>query len=341
MTKEYKKKNLFDKILDDREKVVNEIIKRMEKDGLNWNKGWSPEMVAPQNPASNINYKGKNILKCFNEAINKEYKDPRWVTFNQAKDNNWQIKKGAKSVLLEKWIFEKKEKVKNEKTGEIKEEIIKLSKPIPNYFRVFNASDVNGMPPLNIKPLDKNETLEIAENFLKSSKIPVVEVAQDKAFYSPDKNKIILPLKDTFKSQESYLATALHEMVHSTGKELNRDMSGSFGDEKYAKEELVAELGSLFLQGKLGIKLEDRHVDNHTAYLKSWIKVLKDNPKNLFEAADKAEKASTLLFDNYKQYLKEHNLENTKGKKVENVKSTKEKAKRTRAIRGKVEAKEK
>jgi antirestriction protein ArdC len=301
----------LDIVMNDRKKLVEEIIKRMEKQGLEWKKDWTPEMLLPKNPSSNVIYKGRNVLKTFHASLVNEYNDPRWVTFKQAQDEGWKIKPGAKSIILEKWIFEKEEKQKNPETG-IEEKVkVKLDTPIPNYFRVFNANDVEGIPPLNLKPLEKTETLKIAEDFIKSSKIPIIETAQPDAFYTPSKDKILIPLKETFKSQESYLATVLHEMVHSTGKELNRDISNNFGSEKYAKEELVAELGAMMLQGKLGIKLEDTHIDNHGAYLQSWIKVLKNDFNELFKASIEAEKASELLYNRYLEHSKEKIINKT------------------------------
>ena len=89
-------------LMNDRKKLVEEIISRIEKQGLEWKKGWTPEMLLPKNPSSNVTYKGRNVLKTFNAALINEYNDPRWVTFKQAEKEGWRIKKGAKSVLLEK-----------------------------------------------------------------------------------------------------------------------------------------------------------------------------------------------------------------------------------------------
>ena len=90
-------------------------------------------------------------------------------------------------------------------------------------------------------------------------------------------------------------------MGHSTGhpSRLNRDQINSFGTPGYAKEELVAELTSVFVQAKLGLKLEGEHFNNHTAYLKSWISVLENDPNELFRAASQAEKAMDRLYENY------------------------------------------
>ena len=113
-------------------------------------------------------------------------------------------------------------------------------------------------------------------------------------------------------------------MCHSTGHEsrLNRDLTGFYGTKKYSKEELVAELGSVFTQARLNIQLEGEHFNDHTAYLKSWIGALKNDPSELFRAATKAEAASERLYNNYlereKQLIKELD------KKIENLDKPKE-----------------
>ncbi|MDU1912596.1 zincin-like metallopeptidase domain-containing protein [Fusobacterium sp.] len=125
-----------------------------------------------------------------------------------------------------------------------------------------------------------------------ASMCPIKEVGQEQAYYSPSKDEIVLPLRESFKDSESFLSTALHEMIHSTGHEsrLNRDKGHMFGSPEYAKEELIAELGSVFLQGDLGIKLEGEHFQDHSNYLKSWIGALKEDYHELFRACIEAEK---------------------------------------------------
>ena len=72
----------LDILMNDRKKLVEEIIKKMEKQGLEWKKGWTPEMLLPKNPSSDVTYKGRNVLKTFHASLINEYNDPRWVTFN-------------------------------------------------------------------------------------------------------------------------------------------------------------------------------------------------------------------------------------------------------------------
>ena len=294
-------RNPFDVVMEDRKKLVDRIIENMEKGELSWNKNWNAGALQPQNPVSNVKYQGVNKLKLMMTAIEKDYKDPRWVTFKQAFDNGWKIKKGEKAVLCEKWIFTKKEIEIDEQGNKIEKEV-KLDKPIPNFFYVFNGEQIEKIPELKLQnELEKSEITEIAQDFINSSECKIKEIAQDRAFYNPSTDEIILPLRESFKSEQDFLATTLHEMVHSTGHKdrLDRDLSGTFGSEKYAKEELTAELGAMFLQSKLGIKIEGEHFDNHSAYLKSWIETLKKDPNELFRAANNADNATEMLYGRY------------------------------------------
>lgn len=302
-------KTAFEMVMDDRKELVNFIVNRMEEYGENWIKDWDISSLSAFNPVSETKYKGQNILKTFKAAIENEYKDPRWMTFNQAKSKEYSIKAGAKGVLLEKWIFDKEEKYIDE-NGEEQKRKVHLDKPIASYFKVFNGSDIQGIEPFKLEKIDDpNKIFEIADNFIKSSKVPVKEIVSDKAFYSVDKNEIVIPLRESFSSPEKFLGTLLHEVVHSTGKELERNVKNNFGTKDYAKEELVAELGSVFLQSKLEIPLETEHIDNSAAYLKSWIEKLKNEPNELFRASSLAEQASELVFNRYLEITKEKTQE--------------------------------
>lgn len=292
----------YDIIMEDRKKLVEKLIKNMENGDLIFKKGWNISMLRPQNPISDVIYQGGNRLRLMAAAIEKEYDDPRWMTFKQAKEKGYKVKKGEKGILCEKWIFTKKVKEKDPETGKMVEVEKELDKPIPAYFTVFNGKQVDGIPPYKDEvKLEKNQISEIINDVIKTSECPIKEIAQDRAYYSPTKDEIILPLRSSFKSEENFLATALHEMGHSTGHEsrLNREQKNFFGTEKYAREELVAELCSVFTQARLNLKLEGEHFNNHTAYLNSWIKALKNDSNELFRAAAEAEKAADRLYNNY------------------------------------------
>ncbi|MEI6856244.1 zincin-like metallopeptidase domain-containing protein [Psychrilyobacter sp.] len=301
-------------VMEERKKLTETIISNLEKDGLNWIKGWSSKF-APQNATTENQYRGGNKFKLMVAADQRDYDDPRWVTFNQAKEKGWQVKKGSKSVALEKWIFSKKEVDKITK----KETIVKLKNPIVNYFRVFNANDIEGIPELKKETkLEKtNEELnDLISNLKKSSECEIKEEKQDRAYYSSLQDIIVLPPQEVFVSQEQYLGTMLHEMGHSTGHpdRLNRSLGNGFGSVDYAKEELRAEISAIFSQKELGIDLKTEHIDNHSAYINSWIEVLKNDPNEIYKASSDAEKITDKLIENYNSLEKE--LLRTKGENL-------------------------
>ena len=265
----------YDRIMEDRKRLVERLIENMKNGDLIFKKGWDVSLLRPTNPVSGVNYLGGNRLRLMDAAIERNYKDPRWMTYKQAQEKGWHVKRGESGVLCEKWIYDKKIKETDE-NGKTIEKDVKLEKPFPSYFIVFNAEQIEGVPPLEIIKAEKGQITEIAEDFIKSSECKIKEVAQDKAYYSPSEDEIVIPLREAFKSEEAFLRTALHEMCHSTGHE-----------------------------SRLNIQLEGEHFNDHTVYLKSWIKVLEEDPNELFRAAVKAEAASERLYNNYIEKEKE------------------------------------
>ena len=298
------KKTAYERVSEERKKLVEELIEKMKEGKVPSKALWNSLAIRPQNPTSNIYYQGGNRLKLGYVAAENGYKDPRWMTFKQASELGYKIKKGEHGTLCEKWIFTEKIKEKDKNGNEVETEELR-NRPVVNYFVVFNAEQIEGVPPLEIAEKSKSEMLNIAQDFVNSSECNVKEIASERAYYSPSNDEIIVPIKEVFKSDEAYLKTLLHEMGHSTGhsSRLNRDQTGEFGSEKYAREELTAELTSVFISGNLGIQLEGEHFNDHSNYLSSWIKALENNPNELFSAAVAAEKAADRLQNNYENYL--------------------------------------
>ena len=223
-----------------------------------------------------------------------------------------------------KWRFTINVYEENE-NGELEKKIVKLRNPYVNFFRVFNAEQIDGIGPIpKVIPMEKNEMLKLAEEVIASSQCEIVESMQNRAYYSPKEDKITLPPRDYFKSQEAFLAVTLHEMSHSTGHpdRLNRPLVNKFGTPEYAKEELNAEFGSAFLQMDLGIQLSDEAVNDHAAYLQSWISVLENDPNELFRAVHNASEISDYLIENYQEYQAEqqHDMQQKQISKIQSEK---------------------
>ena len=269
------------------ELVTNRIIEQLENNIIPWEKPWSGTIDGAFNRVS------KKPYSILNQMLLKY--DGEYASFKQWKDLGGHIRKGEKSEIVVFWkMYPIKEK-QDDGT-----EIIKTI-PLLKYINVFHISQVDGVEPLkqkvthDIEPIDKAE--KILNDYWNRENITIEHVKGDKAFYSPMFDKIQLPLFEQFKQSEEYYSTAFHESVHSTMKtsRCNRqeDRKGkvvSFGSEEYSKEELVAEVGSAQLMNIVGIETT-KSFRNSTAYIQSWLKVLRNDNKFIVSASSKAEKA--------------------------------------------------
>lgn len=269
------------------ELVTNRIIEQLENNIVPWEKPWSGTLDSAFNRVS------KKPYSILNQMLLKY--DGEYATFKQWQELGGHIRKAEKSEIIVFWkMYPIKEK-QDDGT-----EIIKTI-PLLKYINVFHISQVDGVEPLkqkvthDIEPIDKAE--KILNDYWNRENITIEHVKGDKAFYSPMFDKIQLPLFEQFKQSEEYYSTAFHESVHSTMKtsRCNRqeDRKGkvvSFGSEEYSKEELVAEVGSAQLMNIVGIETT-KSFRNSTAYIQSWLKVLRNDNKFIVSASSKAEKA--------------------------------------------------
>ena len=294
----------YERVMEDRKQLVEQIIENMKAGYVMPKEAWNRGLFKIQNPVSGARYRGSNQIRLCFAAVAKGYTDNRWCTYKQAQEQGWQVKKGAKGVTCEKYIFDKWIKEENPETGEITRKKIELERPMVNTFTVFNAEQIEGIPEQpELEPLQEDEITEMVDRFRESSVCPIKETNEGRAYYSPVRDEIHLPLRDAFLDSQSLLATQLHEMVHSTGhsSRLNRPILNQFGTEKYALEELRAELGAYFLQADLGLSFDTQHFNSHTQYLESWISALANDPNELFRAISDAQKASDYLEERYER----------------------------------------
>ena len=293
----------FEIVMQERKALVDKIIGMMKQGDFFHNASeWDREAMRPQNPLSKVWYRGGNRMKLMAIVTEKGYRDPRWATAKQLFEKGYHIRAGEHGTICEKWIFEKEKKTRDE-YGNIVKEVVRLDRPQVMFFRVFNGEQVEDFPeyvqPERVE--DKTQLGKMIDQIIDTSECPVLEAAQDRAYYSPSQDKIVLPLRGMFKDEESFAKTVIHEMGHSTGHadRLKRPMSGIFGSAEYAKEELRAEIGALFTEADLGISLKGEHYEDHSDYLRSWIGALENDYNEFFRACADAEQIAKRLVGNY------------------------------------------
>jgi antirestriction protein ArdC len=289
--------------MEERKQLVKEIVEQMKAGYIITKDAWNSDILRPQNPISGVQYHGGNRLKLMNIGIQRKYTDPRWMTAIQIRDAGYRLRQDARrnGVMCEKWIFTRQVTVIDPDTGKKKKDEVELEHPRVSFFNVYNAADVEGLPEY-YSPMP-DETNKVANDFILSSECEIHEVAVDAAFYSPVKDEICIPPRQTFKSEEAFLSVLWHEMSHSTGSaaRLNRPLKGLFGTTEYAKEELRAEIGSLFVASSLGMNISGENRQDYSNYLKLWIGVLEDDYNELFRACADAEKICNRLITNYEK----------------------------------------
>lgn len=278
---------------DYRTELTNQIIALIEQGVAPWQKPWNPSEAAgsfalPVNGSTGRHYRGGNAMWLMARSEIEGFDDPRWCTFKQASDKGWHIKKGSKATTVEYWLFDKEEKAFNPDTGRVETRTVKVDPPRVFYAQIFNANQIEGIPPFEQQKKEIWNPVEDAERALSVSGAQIRHDQFERAFYAPLRDTIHLPPRSAFKSPTDYYEVALHELGHWTGhpSRMARDLSGSFGSEAYAKEELRAQMASLFLSVELGIPFNP---ERHAAYQSSWVKALQDDKHEIFRAARDAE----------------------------------------------------
>lgn len=277
--------------------VAEKLIEQLKQGTAPWQKPWQPGEaggIVPMNPTTENRYKGINAMWLMAQG----YSDQRWMTYKQALDIGAQVRKGEKGTGIQYWKFTEEQILRDDHgkpvinaEGEKVKQTVRLERPRAFFATVFNAEQIDGLPPLQPK-VEAEQTWkaqERAEDILVASGAVIRHGEADRAFYRPSTDSIHLPDKGQFPSADNYYATALHELGHWTGhsSRLDRDLMGGFGSESYAKEELRAEIASMILGDELGIGHDP---GQHVAYVGSWIKSLQEDPLEIFRAASDAEK---------------------------------------------------
>ncbi len=278
--------NLYDEI-------TARIVAELEAGRVPWVQPWGrsggPQAGLPRNALTARNYSGVNVLILWGAVIAHGYPSQSWLTFKQALEAGGNVIKGERgtTVVYADRFTPETEKERARASGEDAKTV-----PFLKRFTVFNVAQCEGLRPglaADPAPLPECEIVPVAEAVIAGSGVDF-RIGGDRAFYAPGPDYVQVPPQPAFFEQINYYRTALHELTHATGhhSRLNRNLANSFGSKDYAREELVAEMGSAFLCAALGIQPTVRHSD----YLASWLEVLCEDNRAIFRAASQASKAA-------------------------------------------------
>jgi antirestriction protein ArdC len=280
------------------QRVTDSIFSQLERGVTPWLKPWNAEHAAGRitRPLRGnlVPYQGINVLMLWVEAVEKGFAAPIWMTFKQALELGAHVRKGEKGSLVV-YASSITRTETDEASGQEEEREI----PFMKGYTVFNVEQIEGLPESYYAPaqkrLDPVQRIARADSFFASIGADIRH-GGDMAGYSLKSDQVRMPPSEAFRDAESYYASLAHELTHWTRHptRLDRDFGRKrFGDEGYAMEELVAELGAAFLSSDLDLTPELR--PDHAAYIEGWLKVLKSDKRAIFTAASHAQRAADFL----------------------------------------------
>lgn len=275
------------------QRVTDQIVAQLEAGARPWSPSWSASGVGVMPlRATGEEYRGINVLMLWGAQQEKGYGQRRWLTFKQAQAAGGAVRKGERSQLV---VYANRITREGENdAGETVERTI----PFMKGYAVFNVEQIDGLGPEWFEvPADLGEgpaPIHHAADFFAATGVEVRH-GGDRAYCSRTTGHVQMPPLAAFQDAVAYYGTLAHECVHWTGHEgrLGRTFGQRFGDQAYAAEELVAEMGAAFVCARLGLEVEPR--EDHAAYLASWLKVLKADKRAIFTAASAAQAAADLL----------------------------------------------
>ena len=293
-----------------RKQMAEAFANVLEQKGLTWKQEWSGGFMKPMNGVTKVPYRGTNSFWLSVVSMSQGYKDPRWVTSIQVNDAQrkyhpgqfWHIKAGSKATYVEYWYPFNLKEHKGYTWPEYREALLGGKSAdefflTARYTPVFNAEQIEGMPPME-QP-ERNNDISIDHLVKTLSEAMGVAILTDKetAYYTPMQDTIHMPPPERFSDEYAFNATALHELAHATGHgtRLKRPLTAFFGTPEYAKEELVAEIASCFMGADLRIEPTEEHINNHKAYVQSWVKDIRDEPDVLVKAIHDAQCATDYM----------------------------------------------
>lgn len=286
------------------QEVTDNIIEAIENGTAPWQQRWDGRMRWPMNGTTQKPYHGVNIML----LANQEFQDPRWCSYQQAKDKGWQVRRGEHGSRI--YFY----KPLQRRTGEIdpvtNEPETKMI-PVLKSYTVFNLSQIENAPAFEWKGGNTHElsdlTEQICSEIVEATGAEIVH-GHRRAAYSPSEDRIYMPDRASFKSDAFYFATLLHEIGHWSGHEsrLNREFGSDRKSAAYAREELRAEMASAMLSMRLGLPSA---IDGHAAYVEHYLQILRNDKKEIFRAAKEAERMSRYVLSFHPDFRAEFETE--------------------------------
>ncbi|TGR00975.1 DUF1738 domain-containing protein [Mesorhizobium sp. M4B.F.Ca.ET.190.01.1.1] len=281
-------------IKDTYQRITDTIVEQLEAGTKPWIRPWRGNARRSLTPrrATGEAYRGINVLMLWVAGQMFGYEENTWMTYRQAQDLGGQVRKGEKGSLVVKYGTFTPSDREDDEDGAI---------PYLKGYTVFNVEQIDSLPDRFFSSAEELPTspvpcLETVEAFVRNTRAKV-SYGGTKACYRPSIDDILMPDRERFDGEVHLYSTLLHEVAHWSGAKhrLDRDLSGRFGTEGYAVEELVAELSASFLCADLGVAHDPR--DNTASYLASWLKVLKQEKRAIITAAAKAQSVADYLHE--------------------------------------------
>ena len=290
------------------QKFADQIVEQIRQGNAPWQKPWKPgEEYLPKNLSSGKEYRGGNSIYLSVAQSAKGYSDNRWGTYKQIQAAGGHVRKGERGTRILSFqdhrqvaVTDKAGKPVHDAEGNKVYRYERLNHPMVRQYTVFNADQADGLKlPERTSQQPEWKAHDNAEAVIRASGVRINHVAGDRAFYNLNSDQITLPERGQFPSANHYYQTALHELGHATGHEsrLNRQslqegVKAGFGSEAYAKEELRAEISSMMTGQRVGVGHDP---SRGAAYVESWLKALKDDPREIYRASSEAQKMSDHL----------------------------------------------
>src|SRR5437588_5141985 len=272
------------------EVITTRIVEMLEQGTIPWRKPWKAGAGEPRNLVSGKPYRGLNVFLL--SAMG--FASPYWLTYRQASERGGSVKKGSKGCPVVFWKWADRKHDTDQQTDSDSER----KGPILRYYTVFNIEQCEGI----VAPSEAARTfepIEECERIVRSMpNAPRIDHQGSQAFYRPSNDTVVTPRPELFESRELFYSVLFHELTHSTGHASRLARKGitdaaMFGSHEYSREELIAEMGAAFLCGTVGI--EAATLQDATAYLANWIKVLKGDARLAVTAGAQAQEAADVV----------------------------------------------